>query len=136
MALTQGCTDAFAQTFLNGTYMLALYTPSATLGSSTTAYTATNEVSSPGYTAGGIALTVTVSPVTSNGVTYISFAPAVWSGVTFTARGGLIYDTTRSNLAVAVLNFGADKVATNQTFTVTFPAATYTSAIIRIKRGA
>ena len=134
MSLTQTTTDAFQAQALTGTFKLALYTSSATLDSSTTVYTTSNEVSGGGYTAGGVALTVAVGPTTVDGVTYISFNNAVWSPASFTARGGLIYNTAQSNQAVAVLDFGADKTATN-TFTVQFPAATSTTAILRIVRG-
>lgn len=134
MALTQTTTDAFQEQALTGTFKLALYTSAATLDSSTTAYTTSGEVSGGGYVAGGVTLTVSVSPTTVDGVTYISFDNAVWSPASFTARGGLIYNTAQSNQAVAVLDFGADKTATN-TFTVQFPAATPTTAILRIVRG-
>ncbi|MFN5975906.1 MAG: hypothetical protein ACK48U_15770 [Planctomyces sp.] len=97
-------------------------------------YTTTDEVSGGGYTAGGVALTLSVGPTTTDGTTYISFNNAVWSPASFTARGGLIYNTAQSNQAVAVLDFGADKTATN-TFTVQFPAATSTTAILRVVRG-
>lgn len=134
MPITQTTTDAFQAYVLTGTYKLALYTSSATLNSSTTVYTTTNEVVGGGYTAGGIALVVAVGPTTSDDTTYISFNNAVWSPASFTARGGLIYNTAAVNQAVAVLDFGADKTATN-TFTVQFPAATPTTAILRVVRG-
>ena len=134
MPITQTTTDAFQAYVLTGTYKLALYTSSATLNSSTTVYTTTNEVVGGGYTAGGIALVVAVGPTTSDDTTYISFNNAVWSPASFTARGGLIYNTAAANQAVAVLDFGADKTATN-TFTVQFPAATPTTALLRVVRG-
>lgn len=134
MALTQTTTDAFQVQALTGTYKLALYTSAATLDSSTTVYTTSGEVSGGGYTAGGVALTLSVSPTTSDGTTYISFNNAVWSPASFTARGGLIYNTAAANQAVAILDFGSDKTATN-TFTVQFPAATPTTAILRVVRG-
>ena len=134
MAISQTTTDAFQAYVLTGTFYLALYTSSATLNSSTTVYTTSDEVSGGGYTAGGVALTLSVGPTTTDGTTYISFNNAVWSPASFTARGGLIYNTAQSNQAVAVLDFGADKTATN-TFTVQFPAATSTTAILRVVRG-
>lgn len=134
MALTQTTTDAFQAYALTGTFYLALYTSSATLDSSTTVYTTTNEVVGGGYTAGGVALTISAGPMTVDGTTYISFNNAVWSPASFTARGGMIYNTAAANQAVAILDFGADKTATN-TFTVVFPPATATTAILRVVRG-
>lgn len=134
MAITQTTTDAFQAYVLTGTFYLALYTSSATLDSSTTVYTITNEVSGGGYTAGGVLLTLLAAPATVDGITYISFSNAVWSPASFTARGGMIYNTAEANQAVAILDFGADKTATN-TFTVQFPAATSTTAILRVVRG-
>lgn len=117
----------FSPTTTN-TYYIALYTNSATLDASTTAYTTTGEVVAAGYTAGGEVL----SPiyVTSNGGAYISFDPVSWSG-SFTARGALIYKSG-NNGAICVLDFGSDKTAST-TFTVNFPAANSTNAIIRIE---
>jgi hypothetical protein len=108
---------------------IALYTNEASLDATTSAYTAVGEVVAPGYTAGGQLLTVSTQPVVQNGVAYVSFANAVWSG-SFTARGALIYKPG-DNGAICVLDFGSDKTST-ATFTVQFPAATSTSAIIRI----
>lgn len=110
------------------TYYIALYTNAATLDANTTAYTTTGEVVAGGYTAGGAPLTITQTP-TGDGTSYISFANVSWAGA-FTARGALIYKPG-DNGAVCVLDFGADKTSTT-TFTVQFPAATSTSAIIRI----
>lgn len=115
------------------TYKIALYTNQATLNASTTAYTSNGEVSGTGYTAGGNTLTITANPTNVNNVTFLSFANSTWSSATFTARGALIYKADGGgNPAVCVLDFGSDKTVTNQTFTVTFPAPTNTSAIIRI----
>ena len=130
MAITQTTTDAFQAQALTGTFYLALYTSAATLNSSTTVYTTSNEVSGGGYTAGGVALTVAVGPTTVDGVTYISFNNAVWSPASFTARGGLIYNTAQSNQAVAVLDFGADKTCST-TFTVTMPVNSASTALLR-----
>ena len=111
------------------TYKIALYTASANLGPDTTAYTSDGEVVGTGYTATGQALTVL--PATSNEtVAYISFNNVTWNPANFTARGALIYNST-TGAAVCVLDFGSDKTATS-TFTVTFPAATSTAAVIRL----
>jgi hypothetical protein len=118
--------------FTSGTFYIALYTNEATLDASTTAYTTTGEVVASGYTAGGEILTINQVPTTGNApntTAYISFANASWTGA-FTARGALIYKAG-DNGAVCVLDFGADKTSTN-TFVVQFPAATDTTAIIRI----
>ena len=126
-------TNTFKQGLLNGdfdfavdTIKIALYTNSATLDASTTAYTTTGEVVGTGYTAGGNTLTPTVS--ISNGVAFVTFANTSWSGA-FTARGALIYKDGGG--AVCVLDFGSDKTST-ATFQVQFPSATSTRAIIRI----
>lgn len=112
------------------TYKIALYTANANLGPTTTAYTADGEISGTGYTATGQSLTV-IPVATDNSTTaYISFNNVTWSPANFTARGALIYNST-TNAAVCVLDFGSDKTATN-TFTVTFPADDYNSAVIRL----
>lgn len=119
--------------FTSGTFKIALYTNEATLDATTTAYTATGEVIDAGYTAGGQILTITQTPTTGNApntTAYISFANASWTGA-ITARGALIYQSGGGNPAVCVLDFGSNKTSTT-TFTVQFPAATDTSAIIRI----
>ena len=117
--------------FTSGSFYIALYTNAASLDATTTAYTATGEVVADGYTAGGQALTVSTTPTVGNtGTTaYISFNNAVWTSA-LTARGALIYKAG-DNGAVCVLDFGSDKTSTT-TFQVQFPAATNTSAIIRI----
>ena len=115
-------------------FKIALYTNAATLDATTTAYTSTGEVTDAGYTAGGEILVVNQVPTTGNApntTAYISFANASWTGA-ITARGALIYKYNgTTNPAVCVLDFGADKTSVN-TFVVQFPAATDTSAIIRI----
>jgi hypothetical protein len=119
--------------FTSGTFYIALYTNEATLDATTTTYTTTGEVVDAGYTAGGQALTITQTPTTGNApntTAYISFANAEWTGA-ITARGALIYQSGGGNPAVCVLDFGSNKTSTT-TFTVQFPAATDTSAIIRI----
>jgi hypothetical protein len=112
------------------TYKIALYTANATINADTTAYTSANEVSGTGYTAGGETLTLVV-PASSGSTAFISFGNAVWPSASFTARGALIYNST-TGAAVCVLDFGSDKIVINQTFTVTFPAATSDTAVIRI----
>ena len=121
------------ENFANGTpytYKIALYNANADLDANTTAYTSQNEVTGTGYTAGGATLTV-IPPTSMNATAYVSFQNATWSSSSFTARGALIYNSNTS-AAVAVLNFGSDKTVSNQTFTVTFPAATGDTAVIRI----
>ena len=139
MALQQGATDAFKTGLMNGGYnftsgsfKMALYTGSATLGPSTAVYTSTNEVVATGYTAGGIALPVSVAPTSSNNITYISFSNVTWYG-SITARGALIYKDLGggSTASVCVLDFGSDKTSVN-TFVVQFPSSTYSTAILRI----
>ena len=114
-------------------FKIALYTNSASLDYSTTAYTTTGEVTDAGYTAGGSTLTISQVPtVGSSGTTsYYSFSNVSWSGA-ITARGALIYlSNGGTNPAMIVLDFGSDKTSTT-TFSVQFPAATNTTAIIRI----
>jgi hypothetical protein len=118
------------------TFKLAMFTSAATLGASTTNYATTNEVSSSGYTAGGKAL-VNQGVKVSSGVAITDFSDLSFTGVTLTARGALIYNTTTdggsaTTEAVAVLDFGADKTATAGTFTIQFPAFTTSAAILRI----
>ena len=119
--------------FTSGTFYIALYTNTATLDATTTAYTTTGEASGGNYVAGGLALTISQAPTIGNqtgaATSYISFSNAAWTGA-ITARGALIYKAG-DNGAVCVLDFGADKTSTS-TFTVQFPAVTNTSAIIRI----
>jgi hypothetical protein len=140
MAITQGMATSFkvqllngAQNFSSNTFKLALYTSSAVLGEGTTAYTTSGEVASTGnYTAGGNTLSVNVTPTSTGNVAYVSFANTSWANATITANGALIYNSTNSNAAVAVLAFGGDKTSTNGTFAVNFPTADSTSAIIRL----
>jgi hypothetical protein len=115
--------------FATDTFYIALYTNAASLGIDTAAYTATGEVVASGYTAGGVPLTVSVQPTASGRTVYVSFSDVSISAA-FTARGALIYKHGGSNTAVAVLDFGADKTSTT-TFTVQFPAADSTTAILR-----
>ena len=115
----------------SNTFRLALYTNEATLDQTTTAYTTTGEVVASGYTAGGQVVTATVSSATTSAgsVVYVSFSSPSWTGA-ITARGALIYKAG-DNGAVCVLDFGSNKISTS-TFTVTMPANTSTSALIRI----
>jgi len=144
MAITQAIANAFKKQLLEGDhnftsgtgdkFKLALYTSSATLNSATTAYTASNEVGDSGaYAAGGGAL-VNGGTSIASGVAIVDFADLSFTGVTLTARGALIYNTSSvtTNAAVAVLDFGGDKTATSGTFTVQFPAYTTSAAILRI----
>lgn len=143
MAITQAMCDSFKVQILSGqqnlvsgaspVYKLALYTSAATLSNSTTAYTTVDEVSSSGsnYTAGGNTLTISTSPTSTGNVAFLSFANTSWYNANLTANGALIYNST-ANTSVAVLAFGSDKTATNGTFTVIFPTADATNAIIRI----
>ena len=142
MAITQAVANSFKQQVLFGShnftaatgnvFKLALYTSAATLSSATTVYTSTNEVANTGqYTTGGGVLT-NISPVVSSGVAFIDFADISFTGVTLTAAGCLIYNTSSSNKAVIVLDFGGDKSATSGTFTIQFPADTSSAAILRI----
>lgn len=114
------------------TYKIALYTATANLGPDTLAYTSDGEVpAGSGYSTTGKVLTV-IPPATSNNVAFVSFANVTWNPASFTCRGALIYNAT-TGAAVAVLDFGSDKTASN-TFTVTFPADTYTDAVIRFSQ--
>jgi hypothetical protein len=113
------------------TFKLALYTSSATLNAATTAYATTNEISGTGYSAGGGTLT-NVDPTTSSTTAFCDFNDLTFSTATITARGALIYNSTNGNRAVVVLDFGADKTSTAGNFTIVFPTADASNAIIRI----
>ena len=120
--------------FNNGahTFRMALYTDSASFTAATTAYTTGNEISGTGYTAKGVALT-NVDPTTSGTTALTDFANASWSTATFSAMGAMIFnDSHASDASVLILDFGALKTATAGTFTVAFPAADSSNAIIRI----
>ena len=156
MAITQAmCTSFKAELMLavhdfratgGDTFKLALYTSSASIDANTTAYSATNEVTGTNYTAGGGTLTrlgvVTSNNNASTGTGFTDFSDLTFANATITARGALIYNTTPSansnanttltNAAVCVLDFGSDKTSTDGDFTIIFPAATNTTAIIRI----
>jgi hypothetical protein len=117
------------QALATGTLKMALYTADADLGAGTLTYSTANEVVGTGYTAGGNVLTG-VTVLTSGTTAYLDFDDVVWNPASFTARGALIYNTSLSDLAVAVLDFGADKTTTT-TFTVQPPANTADAALIR-----
>jgi len=131
------CTSAKVG-FLTGTYVpltdtmkIALYTNAATLDATTTAYTTSGEVIGVGYTAGGN--TLSGNAISFSGTTaWITFSDSSWTTATITARGALIYDSSKSNAAIAVLDFGADKTSTAGTFTVQMPVAAASTALIRI----
>lgn len=138
MAISQAMCSSFKQQLFLGEHDLdtdvikiALYTSSATLDASTTAYSATNEVSGTGYTAGGN--TLTGATVSLSGTTaYVDFSDTTWTTATITARGALIYNSSKSNKAIAVLDFGADKTSTAGDFTVQMPTNDASSALLRI----
>ena len=143
MAITQAMATSFKVEILGGdfdfssgtaqTFKIALFTSSATLDATTTAYSVTNEVSGTGYTAGGNTLTISANPASSGTTAFLDFADTTWSSATITARGALIYLADGgTNPAVAVLDFGSDKTSTAGDFTIVFPAADASNAIIRI----
>ena len=155
MAITQALCTSFKQEILQGihnftngsgggtttstgtgnTFKIALFTSSASLGAGTTAYADSNQVSGTGYSAGGNTLT-NVTPTTSSTTALTDFADTTWSSSTITARGALIYNSSTTagsaNRAVAVVDFGSDKTTSAADFTITFPTADASSAIIRI----
>lgn len=141
MAITQAMCTSFKQQLLTGThdftngtgdtFKIALFTSSATLGAATTAYSTTNETSGTGYTAGGNTLT-NVTPTSSGTTAFTDFADTTWSTASITARGALIYNSTEADAAVVVLDFGSDKTSTAGDFTIQFPTADASNAIIRI----
>jgi hypothetical protein len=112
-------------------YKIALYNALADLNEATTAYTTSEEVTGTGYVAGGNILTPVIDSSTTDNTAYVSFSNVTWSPAGFTCRGALVYNST-TGAAVAVLNFGSDKTATTS-FTIQFPSATTTSAILRIQ---
>jgi hypothetical protein len=146
MAITQAMCTSFKDQILEAvhdfrssggdTFKIALYTSAATLGATTTAYTSSNEVANSGtYAAGGGTLT-NVSPTTSGTTAFTDFDDISFTSATINARGALIYNSTPThtytNPSVAVLDFGGDKISTSGTFTIQFPAADASNAIIRI----
>ena len=155
MAITQAMTTSFKQEILQGihnftsgsgggtttttgtgnVFKIALYTSSATLSAATTTYSTSNEVSGTNYIAGGNTLT-NVTPTTSSTTALTDFADTTWSSSSMTARGALIYNSSTTagtaDRAIVVLDFGADKTSTSGDFTIQFPAAGASTAIIRI----
>lgn len=141
MAISQALCTSFKKELLLGihdftastgdVFKIALYTSSATLDESTTTYSTSYEVSGTGYTAGGNTLT-NVTPVTSGTTAFIDFDDTTWSSATITAAGALIYNSSDGDRAVAVLDFGGDKTSTNGDFTIQFPTADASNAIVRI----
>lgn len=139
MAITQCQTNSFKAELYQGVHNLltdvlkiALYTDAASLDQSTTVYTTSNEVAASGYTAGGVTLTgvtIQTSSTPSANITYVDFNDASWTSA-LTARGALIYNSSKSNKSIAVLDFGANKTS-SATFVVTMPGNTATSALIR-----
>lgn len=142
MAITQSLATSFKVQLLQGaqnftspggnTYKMALYTSSASLGPTTTVYTTGGETNGAGYTAGGNTLTVSVSPTSGGTTAFISFNDTSWPNASFTARGALIYNSSNGDSAVAIFDFGSDKTVLNGTFTIQFPTADATNAVIRI----
>lgn len=143
MAISQALCTSFKVGVLNGTFnfntgttqtfKVALYTSTATLGAATTAYSTTDEVTGTGYFAGGNTLTVSQVPTSSGTTAFLDFADTTWPSATITARGAVIYLANgTTNPTVAVLDFGSDKSSTAGDFTIQFPTADATNAIIRI----
>ena len=144
MAITSAICNSFKTEVLTGThnftatsgntFKIALYTSSASLGAGTTAYSTSNEItnsSGTAYTAGGATLT-SVTPTTDSTTAVCDFADVSYTSASFTANGALIYNDTQSDKAVAVIAFGSDKTVTSGTFTIQFPTADATNAIIRL----
>lgn len=142
MAISQALCTSFKQEILvathnftattGDTFKFALYTSSATLSAATTAYTASNEVGNSGsYAAGGGTL-VSITPTTSGTTALCDFADLSFTTATITARGGMIYNSSKTNKSVAVLDFGSDQISTNGTFSIVFPTPDASNAIIRI----
>jgi hypothetical protein len=138
MSIVQGQTTSFkvelyqgVHNFLTDTFKIALYTANADLNQSTTVYTASNEISGTGYTATGKVLTGTT--ISSSGTTaYIDFDNVIWDPASFTARCALIYNSSKADRSVAVLDFGSDKTTTTK-FTITMPTNSATNALIRME---
>ena len=143
MAIKQAMCTSFKQALLDGemdfssdtsqTFKIALYTSSADLSASTTAYSTTNEISGTGYTAGGNTLTIASISTTSGTTAFVDFSDTSWTSSSITARGALIYKSGGTDPSIAVLDFGEDKSSVSGTFTVTFPTADADNAIIRIE---
>lgn len=138
MPITQAMCTSFKGELLGGIHDLdtdaikiALYTSAATLDATTTVYSASNESSGAGYTAGGN--TLTGAAISTSGTTAIvDFADTSWTSATITARGALIYNSSKANRAIAVLDFGSDRSSSAGTFTIQFPTPDASNAILRI----
>ena len=138
MAITQSMVTSFKVELFGGiqdldtdTIKIALFTSAATLDAATTAYSTTNEVVGTGYVAGGN--TLAGATISSSGTTaFVDFSDTTWTSATITARGALIYNSSKANRAIAVLDFGADKTSTAGDFTVQMPVADASNALIRI----
>ena len=141
MAITQSMATSFKKELLEGkhnflasggnSFKLALYTSSATMGAATTAFTTTNQAAGTNYTSGGNALT-NVNPASSGTTAFTDFADLTFGTATITARGCMIYNDTNADRNVAVFDFGGDKTSTAGAFTIQFPTADSSNAIIRI----
>ncbi len=144
MTISSAICNSFKQEILVGThnftassgndFKLAMYTSSASMGASTTAYSSSNEISNSSgsaYSAGGKAIT-SVTPVLDGSTAVCDFADVSWTSASFTANGCLIYNDTQSDKAVCVVAFGGDKTVSSGTFTIQFPAAAASTAIVRI----
>ena len=141
MAITQSMATSFKKELLEGkhnflasggnSFKLALYTSSATMGAATTAFTTTNQAAGTNYTSGGNALT-NINPASSGTTAFTDFADLTFGTCTITARGCMIYNDTNADRNVAVFDFGGDKTSTAGSFTITFPTADASNAIIRI----
>ena len=143
MAITQAMTTSFKRQLLEAghnfktsgaggnSFKIALYTNAASLDAGTTVFTTSNEASGTNYVSGGLALT-NATPATSGTTAFCDFSDVTWSASSITARGAMIYNTNLTNAAVAILDFGADKTSTSGDFTVQFPTADATNAIIRL----
>ena len=141
MAITSTLTTSFKKELLEGkhnflasggnSFKLALYTSSATLGATTTAFTTTGQASGTNYTSGGSALTK-INPTSSGTTGFTDFADLTFGTATITARGCMIYNDTNADRSVATIDFGGDKTSTAGDFTIVFPAAAASTAIIRI----
>jgi hypothetical protein len=147
MSILQGATTSFKVELLQAvhnfgptspnTFKIALYTANADINASTTVYSTTNEVTGTGYTAGGNTLVISTSPTSGNNsssipTAYISFTNTSWTSASFTTRAALIYNSSQGNKSVAILDFGADKTVSNDTFQIIFPTPDANSAIVRI----
>ena len=142
MTIKQAMCTSFKQALLDGemdfssdtsqTFKIALYTSSADLSASTTAYSTTNEISGTGYTAGGNTLTIASNSTTSGTTAFVDFSDTSWTSSSITARGALIYKSATGNPAIAVIDFGEDKQSSSGNFVISFPIADANNAIIRV----